>query len=100
MASAWQLGRVLLIGLVAVLIVGGLGVIAAGLALREELAEPDTPVNALAGSDSECVTCHRDETPGIVTQYAFSTMAAAGVTCRDCHEIPEAYPEATKAPSC
>jgi hypothetical protein len=31
--------------------------------------------------------CHTLNTPGIVEQYGHSTMAAAEVTCQDCHEL-------------
>lgn len=46
----------------------------------------------MASSQDGCVTCHRDETPGIVHQSGISSMAAAEVSCRDCHEVPEDYP--------
>lgn len=42
------------------------------------------------------MVCHRDETPGIVQQYSFSTMAAAEVSCRDCHQVSEDYPAAVE----
>lgn len=46
----------------------------------------EEPVDALENSDNDCVVCHRRTTPGIIEQYAVSTMAAAEVTCQDCHE--------------
>jgi len=49
-------------------------------------------VNALADSDNECVVCHQRTTPGIVEQYGHSTMAAAEVSCEDCHEVEDGYP--------
>ncbi len=48
----------------------------------------------LAESTDICVLCHRIQTPGIVEQFSYSTMAAAGNTCRDCHEVDSGYPEA------
>ncbi|NLF52221.1 MAG: nitrate reductase [Leptolinea sp.] len=48
--------------------------------------------NALADSSDSCVTCHEKSSPGIVVQYGSSSMAAARVTCRDCHEVKEGYP--------
>jgi hypothetical protein len=51
-------------------------------------------VNVLATSNNECVTCHLRTTPGIVEQYGHSTMAAADVSCQDCHEVDEGYPGA------
>ncbi len=53
-------------------------------------------VNALAGSNDECVRCHRNATPGIVEQYGVSTMAAANVKCEDCHEVDADYPGAVE----
>jgi hypothetical protein len=89
--AIWRWTRVLIIGLVAVLIVVGLALMTVALGRQAEVAQPEEPVNALADSSDPCVTCHRDETPGIVAQYAFSTMAAAEVTCRDCHEVAATY---------
>ena len=94
MTNVWRTVRVLVIGLVALLVVSGLALIVSALAGREDLAEPGARVDALARSADECVTCHREESPGIVEQYAHSTMAAAEVTCRDCHEVPADYPQA------
>jgi len=66
--------------------------------LRVGAAEEITiaPADALADSQDACVTCHRAETPGIVQQYGYSTMAAAEVSCRDCHEVHVAYPGAVE----
>jgi hypothetical protein len=85
------IGRVLVLGLVVVIVVLGLALIllAIGRAGAPEEAEP---VDALAASKDECVVCHRRTTPGIVEQYGHSTMAAAEVLCRDCHEVAEDYP--------
>ena len=43
-------------------------------------------INSLSikAQDSECVTCHEDETPGIVEQWRQSKMAPA-VDCAICH---------------
>ncbi len=85
--------RVLIIGLVAVIVVLGLALIV--LAIARSVAPAQTePVNALARSKDECVTCHRRTTPGIVEQYGRSSMAAAEVSCRDCHEVEADYPGA------
>jgi hydroxylamine dehydrogenase len=87
--------RVLIIGLVAVLVVLGLALVVMAI------GQPATPVetervDALAESDDECVVCHRRTTPGIVEQYGRSTMAAAEVACRDCHEVKVDYPGAVE----
>ncbi len=90
--SPW---RLFILGAVAVIIVIGLTLVALaiGQSRAGETAEPER-INALAGSDDECVTCHANSTPGIVEQYGHSTMAAAEVTCRDCHEVEADYPGA------
>ena len=87
--------RLLIIGLVAVVLVLGLALVALALG-RSVAAAEDERVNALAGSKDECVTCHRRTTPGIVEQYGHSTMAAAEVDCRDCHEVAADYPGAVE----
>ena len=53
-------------------------------------------VDVLANSSDDCVTCHREESPGIVNQFSHSAMAAAEVTCRDCHEVKADYPGAVE----
>jgi len=50
--------------------------------------------NWLEGSTDLCVVCHRVYTPGIVQQFGYSKMAAAGNTCPDCHEVDPDYPGA------
>ena len=94
-----QASRVLIIGLAAVILVLGLALVAlvigraAGPAVST--AEPER-TNALATSDNECVECHRNTIPGIVEQYGHSTMAAAEVSCEDCHEVESGYPGAVE----
>ncbi len=85
--------RVLILGLVAVIVVLGVALIAVTVGGSLTQVEPER-VNALAGSDDECVTCHRRTTPGIIEQYGYSSMAAAEITCRDCHEVEADYPGA------
>ena len=82
--------RVLVIGLVAVIVVLGLGLVI--MAIGQPAAPAETErVDALANSDDECVVCHRRTTPGIVEQYGHSTMAAAEVSCQECHEVKADY---------
>ncbi|MEZ4769098.1 MAG: multiheme c-type cytochrome [Caldilineales bacterium] len=93
-----SLPRILIFGLVAVIIVLGLGLIAmviasAGAATVDGQVER---VDALANSNNDCVVCHRNTTPGIVEQYGHSTMAGAGVKCQDCHEVAADYPDAVE----
>lgn len=94
--SPWlSIGRVLVLGLVAVLIVLGIVLIVQAIGENQTTEAEERP-NALANSDNECVTCHRRTTPGIVEQYGVSTMAAAEVSCEDCHEVEEDYPGAVE----
>jgi len=87
--------RTLIIGVVAVVVV--LGVVLILLAIgRAGTAVDLREIDVLANSSDECVTCHRDATPGIVNQFSHSTMAAAEVTCRDCHEVAADYPGAVE----
>ncbi len=84
--------RLLIVGLVAVIITLGVILIAqAVVGATTSAAAVEGRPNALAGSADECVACHRQATPGIVEQYGGSTMAAAKVTCRDCHEVSSGY---------
>ena len=92
--------RVLVIGLVVVILVLGFAFIVsligrstAPLVVQEGRAER---VNVLVNSDNECVKCHTNTTPGIVEQYGHSTMAAAEVSCQDCHEVEADYPGAVE----
>ena len=82
--------RVPLLALCVVIVVAGIGL--ALLSLGQAGEHPEiASVDALANSQDDCVTCHREESPGIVQQFAHSSMAAAEVTCRDCHEVPSDY---------
>jgi hypothetical protein len=83
--------RLLITGLISVIVVLGLALIAMVIGTTGNL-EPDARPDALATSNDDCVECHREETPGIVLQMGRSTMAAAEVTCRDCHEVDAGYP--------
>lgn len=87
--------RVLLIGLIAVAVTLGLALVALTAGTARNFASLEAQrVNVLAGSTDPCVTCHVNATPGIVEQYGHSTMAAAKVGCRDCHQVPADYPGA------
>ena len=90
-SGALRAARLLILGVLAVLFVGGMSVVVLAIARSGEPALV-RPVDALAGSDDECVVCHRRTSPGIVQQYGRSTMAAAEVGCRDCHEVEAGYP--------
>ncbi len=87
--------RILIIGLMAVLVVLGVALII--LLIGHAGAQVNlSEVDVLASSNDDCVTCHRDTSPGIVGQFGHSAMAAAEVTCRDCHEVKADYPGAVE----
>lgn len=89
--NTFQSARLLIVSLVAVIIVVSLVLVIMAVGGAGDSAESEE-VNVLANSDDECVVCHSRTTPGIVEQYGHSTMAAAEVTCRDCHEVEANYP--------
>lgn len=86
-----QISRLLIIGLISVILVLGFSLVLLAIRQAGGGAQPDS-VDALANSYDECVVCHRRTTPGIVEQYGHSTMAAAEVGCRDCHQAEAEYP--------
>lgn len=97
--TGFRSARVLIIGLAATIAVLTLAVVALTIS-RSAVQEAalsggeDVRVNVLADSDDSCVSCHRNTTPGIVDQYGHSSMAAANVTCQDCHMVEADYPGA------
>ncbi|MEK7278579.1 MAG: multiheme c-type cytochrome [Chloroflexota bacterium] len=93
--DAIRSARLLIIGLVAVIVVLGLSVVMLSIGRSAAPTQPGQ-VDALATSNDDCVTCHRNATPGIVQQYGHSTMAGANVACRDCHEVEAGYPGAAE----
>ena len=89
--------RVLVYSAFAVLIVLGLAFVSSAIGVSQESETmDDTQVNVLEKSRDECVVCHQRTTPGIVEQYGHSTMAAAEVSCRNCHEVDSDYPGAVE----
>ena len=94
--NALKSARVLVIGLVAVVLVLGLALIILAIGQPAPVASSEERPNALANSSDECVACHRNATPGIVDEFGHSTMAAAKVSCRDCHEVKAGYPGAVE----
>jgi hypothetical protein len=81
----------LILGLVGVIIVFGLVLVVQTIAVSR-LPAQEQEINALAASQNECVVCHRETTPGIVLQFGHSSMAAAEVSCQNCHEVGQDYP--------
>jgi hydroxylamine dehydrogenase len=87
--------RILIIGVVAVVVVLGVTFIILVIGHAGTKVEL-SGVDVLANSSDKCVTCHRESTPGIVEQLSHSAMAAAKVTCRNCHEVKADYPGAVE----
>lgn len=85
--------RLLVAGLVTTIVALALALVAMVIP-RGSAVTSEARVNVLENSDDACVVCHRNATPGIVEQYGHSDMAAAKVTCRDCHEVAADYPGA------
>lgn len=91
MKRFFSVPRVLVIGLIAVLLISGLALIL--MVIGRAGSQVDlVSVDVFAKSTDECVVCHQQTSPGIVEQYGRSTMAAAQVACRDCHEVEQGYP--------
>jgi hypothetical protein len=91
--SIFGSARLVIFGLLAVVLVLGLSLVILAIGRSGTPVESER-VNALADSRDECVVCHTRTTPGIVEQYGHSSMAAAEVECRDCHEVAQDYPGA------
>ncbi|MCJ7716199.1 MAG: hypothetical protein MUO54_06740, partial [Anaerolineales bacterium] len=95
--TGFGISKTWIVGLVVVIILVGFGLVFFSINQSLQPAyKPEDPIDALATSQDDCVTCHREETPGIVQQYTTSTMAAAEVSCRDCHEVEDDYPMAVE----
>jgi len=90
-----RFSRIWVFALIGLVILAGFGLVL--IVINQALltqAETSQSTDALATSQDDCVICHREETPGIVVQYSGSSMAAAEVSCRDCHGVPIDYPQA------
>ena len=88
-------GRTIVISLIT--LVFALSIVIAFLSVNRAMNEAGPEkINVLAGSKNDCVQCHQNASPGIVEQYGVSTMAAANVTCQNCHVVEENYPGSVK----
>lgn len=85
--------RLVIIGILVVIVVPALAFIIAAIG-RSVAGESGVAQPVALDSSNQCVTCHQRTTPGIVEQYSRSTMAAANVTCQNCHEVEAGYPGA------
>jgi hydroxylamine dehydrogenase len=90
-----NISKSLLYSVVAIIAVVGI-ILIPTVILQGRTDAEKTPVNYLANSANECVTCHERNTPGIIAQYGKSTMAAANVSCEDCHQVDSDYPGASE----
>jgi hydroxylamine dehydrogenase len=91
--SPLRTARALVIGLAAVIVVLGAALIVMAIG-RSGTQVPLEQIDVLANSNDQCVVCHRRTTPGIVEQYGHSRMAAANVSCEQCHVVQADYPAA------
>jgi len=91
-----RVNRLLVIGLVSVIVVLGFALVMMTIGKSTTPTGVPKRVDVLASSTDTCVVCHRRRTPGIVKQYAHSTMAAANVSCQDCHVVKADYPGAVE----
>ena len=83
--------RLVIIGILVVIIVPALAFVIAAIG-RSIVAEPGATAPVALNNSNACVACHRKTTPGIIEQYRRSSMAAANVTCQNCHEVEAGYP--------
>lgn len=84
-------GRILVISLIGIVFIMSIVIILLTVNRATTGSEQEI-VNVLQNSNNECVSCHKNATPGIVEQYGISTMAQANVDCEDCHEVEANYP--------
>ena len=50
----------------------------------------------LSEEGKACITCHQQVSPGQVADWADSRHAHAGISCIDCHAVPEDAPHAMR----
>ena len=82
----------------------GLGAVLLGLATLSlaDTALSIAPVKTLkinrdlSEEGKACITCHQQVSPGQVSDWADSRHAHAGISCIDCHQVPEDAPHATR----
>lgn len=58
---------------------------------KEFRIERSMPKEAVA-----CIECHKQESPGIFADWAYSRHASANITCLDCHKAEEFDPDVSK----
>ncbi len=85
--------RLVILAILVVIIVPALAFIISAIG-KSITAEPGERAQVVWDASNRCVACHQNSTPGIIEQYSRSTMAAANVSCQDCHEVEDGYPGA------
>ena len=61
------------------------GILVACLVLSLSFAAFTPASTATAQDESDCITCHREESPGVVDQWLSSLMSTQGLDCATCH---------------
>lgn len=51
-------------------------------------------VSAFAAQENDCLSCHREQTPGVVLQWEASRHGEIGIGCEYCHEAEQGEPDA------
>ncbi len=92
-SGLWASGRLVVLGIIVVIVVPALAFVIAAIG-QSVVGETEARLVVSLDSSAECVTCHQRTTPGIVEQYRRSSMAAANVSCQNCHEVAAGYPGA------
>ena len=85
--------RLVILAILVVIIVPALAFIISAIG-QSITADPGERAPVVLDAGNKCVSCHQNTTPGIIEQYSRSTMAAANVSCQDCHEVESGYPGA------
>ncbi len=91
--SPLNASRLLIASLLVVVVVLGFAIVVQAIANSGKTSTVGQ-VNSLANSADQCVSCHKNASPGIVDQFGHSQMAASGVTCENCHVVEASYPSA------
>lgn len=78
---------------IAVFIAGGLVLAAFFLQARRPAVETQQPTAQLVKASGKCASCHRQETPAIVTAHERSPHIQKGVNCLDCHRPQDGQEE-------
>ena len=70
------------------LLTAGLACAATGEAVKAKKSAIDTAIG------KECISCHRDDNPGLVSEWKKSEHSRKNVDCYDCHKAQQGEPGA------